>query len=116
MPILAGFEGLARNTDHVEDTDSWGIMFDPQYKGFTSYIVSDFLSVVMLYLGYDGDFVTYMDKPEEAQAATNAGARLPDQAQGHGAQATTTPARKCSRCSSTRTSTWRRPGPGRRPS
>jgi spermidine/putrescine transport system substrate-binding protein len=72
VPILAGFEGLARNTEQTEDVDSWSIMFDPQYKGYTSYIVSDFLSVVMTYLGYDGDFVSYVGKPEEAQAATNA--------------------------------------------
>lgn len=73
VPILAGFEGLARNTEYTKDVDSWSIMFDPQYKGYTSYIVSDFMSCVMLYLGYDGDFVTYIDKPEEAQAATDAG-------------------------------------------
>ena len=72
VPILAGFEALARNVDQTKDVDSWSILFDPQYKGFTSYIVSDFLSVVMTYLGYDGDFVSYFGKPEEAQAATNA--------------------------------------------
>ncbi|MBA3520066.1 MAG: extracellular solute-binding protein [Rhizobiales bacterium] len=71
LPILAGFEGLARNTEYTKASDSWGIMFDPEYKGLTSYIVSDFLSVTMLYLGDDGDFVTYTDKPEVAQAATN---------------------------------------------
>ena len=46
-------------------------MFDPQYKGLTSYIVSDFLTIVMHYLGHDGDFVSYVGKPEEAQKATN---------------------------------------------
>jgi spermidine/putrescine transport system substrate-binding protein len=70
-PILAGFEGLVRNTEQVKDTDSWGVMFDPQYKGLTSYIVGDFLSVTMLYLGHDGDFVIYEGKPEEAKKATN---------------------------------------------
>jgi len=71
MPILAGFEGLAVNTDYVKGADSWGVMFDPQYKGLTSYIVSDFLSIAMQYLGYDGDFVTYADMPDLAQKATN---------------------------------------------
>jgi spermidine/putrescine transport system substrate-binding protein len=72
VPILAGFEGLARNTEYTENVDSWSIMFDPKYKGMTSYIVGDFLSCVMLYLGYDGDFVSYTDKPDEALKATNA--------------------------------------------
>ena len=71
LPILAGYEGLAINTQYVKDTDSWGVMFDPQYKGMTSYIVSDFMTIAMQYLGHDGDFVSYTDKPEEAQKATN---------------------------------------------
>jgi spermidine/putrescine transport system substrate-binding protein len=72
LPILAGFECLTYNPNYVEYTDTWGMMFDPKYEGLTSYIISDFLSIAMLYLGYDGDFVSYIDKPEEAQAATNA--------------------------------------------
>lgn len=72
LPILVGFEGLARNVDYVKEAPSWEVMFDPQYKGLTSYIVSDFLTIVMQYLGYDGDFTTYVGKPEEAQMATNA--------------------------------------------
>jgi spermidine/putrescine transport system substrate-binding protein len=72
LPILAGYEGLAINTNYVKDPQSWDVMFDPQYKGMTSYIVSDFMTITMKYLGYDGDFVTYVDKREEAQKATNA--------------------------------------------
>lgn len=72
VPILAGFECMTYNTDQVEYTDSWSMMFDPQYEGLTSYIISDFLSIAMMYLGYDGDFVQYADDPETAQAATNA--------------------------------------------
>ncbi|WP_119387858.1 extracellular solute-binding protein [Taklimakanibacter lacteus] len=72
LPILAGYEGLAINTSYVKDPQSWDVMFDPQYKGMTSYIVSDFMTIAMKYLGYDGDFVTYVDKREEAQKATNA--------------------------------------------
>ncbi|MGE0146674.1 MAG: extracellular solute-binding protein [Parvibaculaceae bacterium] len=72
LPILAGYEGLAVNTEYVKDPESWAVMFDPQYKGMTSYIVSDFMTIAMKYLGYDGDFVTYVDKREEAQKATDA--------------------------------------------
>ena len=71
LPILAGYEGLARNVDYVKDAPSWEIMFDPEYKGQTSYIVSDFMTIAMQYLGHDGDFVTYADKPDIAQKATN---------------------------------------------
>ena len=66
LPILAGYEGLARNVDYVKEAPSWDVMFDPQYKGLTSYIVSDFMTIVMQYLGHDGDFVTYVDKPDVA--------------------------------------------------
>lgn len=71
LPILVGFEGLAINTDYVKEADSWGVMFDPQYKGLTAYILNDFLSLAMLYLGDDGDFVSYVGKPDAAQAAAN---------------------------------------------
>lgn len=71
LPLLAGFEGLARNTDYTKPNDSWAIMFDEQYKGLTSYIISDFISLTMLYQGNDGDYVTYENKPDVAQAATN---------------------------------------------
>jgi len=72
IPILAGYEGLARNTDYVGNSDSWEVMFDKKYERMTSYVVSDFLQITMLYLGADGDFTSYIDKPAEAQAATNA--------------------------------------------
>ncbi|AJY45638.1 extracellular solute-binding protein [Martelella endophytica] len=72
VPLLAGFEGMVRNTDYTKASDSWELMFDPEYKGMTTYIISDFLSITMKYLGYDGDYVEYVGKPEEAQAATNA--------------------------------------------
>ena len=71
LPVLAGYEGLARNTEYVKEADSLEIMFDPQYEGQTSYIVSDFLTLTMQYLGYDGDFVSYVDKLDLAQKATN---------------------------------------------
>src|SRR5690606_11451321 len=68
VPLLAGFEGLARNTEYTKDSDSWSIMFEDEFKGLTSYIISDFLSIVMRYQGNDGDYVTYGDKPDVAQA------------------------------------------------
>lgn len=71
LPILAGFEGLARNTEYAKDAESWAVMFEPKFKGFTSYMVGDFLSITMRYLGHDGDFTAYIGKPEEAQKATN---------------------------------------------
>lgn len=69
VPLLAGFEGLVRNTDMSDASDSWEIMFDEKYKGFTTYILSDFISIMMKYQGNDGDFVTYDGKPEAARAA-----------------------------------------------
>lgn len=71
VPLLAGFEGLVRNTDYTKPSDSWGIMFEDEFKSLTTYIISDFLSITMLYQGNDGDYVTYEDKPDVAQAATN---------------------------------------------
>jgi spermidine/putrescine transport system substrate-binding protein len=71
VPLLAGFEALARNTEYTKASDSWSILFDPEYKSYTSYIISDFLSITMRYLGKDGDYVTYEGKREEAQQATN---------------------------------------------
>lgn len=72
VPILAGYEALARNTELTEPSDSWGIMFDPKYKGMTSYILSDFFSIVMLWQGNDGDFVTYENRAEAEAAAAEA--------------------------------------------
>ncbi|WAC28483.1 extracellular solute-binding protein [Ancylobacter sp. SL191] len=71
VPLLAGFEGLARNTQYTKPTQTWGYMFESEFKGLTSYIISDFLSIVMKYQGNDGDYVTYEGKPEIAQAATD---------------------------------------------
>lgn len=71
VPLLAGFEGLARNTEYTKASDSWAIMFDDEYEQLTSYIVSDFLSITMKYQGTDGDYVTYEDKKDIAQEATN---------------------------------------------
>jgi len=68
VPILSGAEVLAWNTEVVpeEDTRSWSVLFDPEYQGQVAYIIQDMLSVAMLYLGYDGNMIEYMDNPEKA--------------------------------------------------
>lgn len=69
-PILSGAEVLAWNTEIVsaDETASWDVMFSDEYAGQTAYIIQDMMSVVMLYLGYDGNMVAYMDDPEKAAA------------------------------------------------
>lgn len=73
VPILAGAEVLAYNTDVVtpEEASSWDVMFDPKYKGQIAYVVQDMLSVMMLYKGYDGNMVAYMDDPVKAAKIVN---------------------------------------------
>ncbi len=68
VPILAGAEIMAYNTEFVtkEEARSWDVMFNPKYKGQTALIVQDMMSIVMLYLGYDGNMVAYMDDPAKA--------------------------------------------------
>jgi spermidine/putrescine transport system substrate-binding protein len=67
-PILSGAEVMAFNTEVIDPADatSWDIMFDPQYQGQTAYIIQDMMSVVMLYKGYDGNMIEYMDDPQKA--------------------------------------------------
>ncbi|MEO1102379.1 MAG: extracellular solute-binding protein [Pseudomonadota bacterium] len=74
-PILSGAEVLAYNTEVVspDEVTSWDIMFGDKYAGQTAYIIQDMMSVVMLYLGYDGNMVEYMDDPDKAaQVVTEA--------------------------------------------
>lgn len=68
VPILSGAEVLAYNTEIVgeDEVRSWDVMFDPKYQAQTAYIIQDMMSVVMLYLGYDGNMIEYMDDPEKA--------------------------------------------------
>jgi len=68
-PILSGAEVLAWNTEAVpaEKTNSWDVLFDPEYKQQTAYIIQDMMSIIMLYKGYDGNMVEYMDDPEKAR-------------------------------------------------
>ena len=69
-PILSGCEVLAYNTEVItpEQARSWDVMFDPQYAGQTAYTIQDMMSIVMLYLGYDGNMVDYIDDPQKAAA------------------------------------------------
>jgi spermidine/putrescine transport system substrate-binding protein len=67
-PILSGAEVLAYNTEIVtpEEAKSWDVMFDKKYEGQTAYIIQDMMSVMMLYKGYDGNMIEYIDNPEKA--------------------------------------------------
>ena len=67
-PILSGAEVMAYNTEVVtpEEAKSWDVMFDEKYSGQIAYIIQDMMSVLMLYKGYDGNMVEYMDDPDEA--------------------------------------------------
>ena len=61
-PILAGAEILAYNKNVVskEEARSWDVLFSEKYKGRNALILQDMMSIVMLYLGYDGNMVEYM--------------------------------------------------------
>jgi len=69
-PILSGAEILAYNTELVspEEARSWDVLFSEKYKQQTAYIIQDMMSIVMLYKGYDGNMVEYLDDPEKAAA------------------------------------------------
>ncbi|WP_099827944.1 ABC transporter substrate-binding protein [Oceaniglobus indicus] len=68
-PILSGMEVLSYNTDYVtaEEAQTWDTLFSEKYKGQTAYIIQDMLSIVMLMMGYDGNFIEYAD--DHARAA-----------------------------------------------
>ena len=67
-PILSGMEVLAYNTDVVsaEEAESWDVLFSDKYAKQTAYIIQDTVSIIILKLGYDGNMVAYLDKPDEA--------------------------------------------------
>jgi len=75
VPILAGAEVLAYNSELVskEEASSWDVMFSDKFAGQTAYILQDLMSIVMLYLGYDGNMIGYDEaKAKEAvDAAKN---------------------------------------------
>jgi spermidine/putrescine transport system substrate-binding protein len=75
VPILAGAEVMAYNTELVtpEEALSWDVLFGEKFAGQTAYILQDLMSIVMLYLGYDGNMIGYDDaKAAEAVAAAKA--------------------------------------------
>lgn len=67
-PILSGAEVLAYNTEVVseEEAQTWDTLFSEKYANQTAYILQDMMSVVMLYLGHDGNMVAYLDDPQRA--------------------------------------------------
>lgn len=69
-PVLSGAEVLAYNTEVVSEEEAltWDTLFSDKYAGQTAYILQDMMSVVMLYKGYDGNMVEYLDDPEKAAA------------------------------------------------
>jgi len=71
-PLAIGSERLIANVDKAGRPDSWGAMFDPKFKGRTTYSIEDFLQCVMAYQGADGTFMAYLNKPDGAQKAVNA--------------------------------------------
>ncbi len=77
VPILAGAEVLAYNSDIVsaEEARSWDVIFSDKYAGQNAYIMQDFMSIVMLYLGYDGNMIGY-DQAKAAEAVNAAKAFL----------------------------------------
>jgi spermidine/putrescine transport system substrate-binding protein len=70
VPILSGAEVMAYLPDYVskEEAKSWDVMFSEKYKGQTALILQDMFSIVMLYLGYDGNMIEYMDDPAKMKA------------------------------------------------
>lgn len=73
VPILSGAEILAYNPKFVkrEEARSWDVLFSEKYKGRTALIIQDMFSIVMLYLGYDGNMIKYMDDPAKAASIVN---------------------------------------------
>jgi spermidine/putrescine transport system substrate-binding protein len=73
VPLVVGANVLVWDTREVTPApDSWGAMFDPKYKGRTTYDIEDFLLCTMQLQGADPTFVSYLDHPEEAAKAVNA--------------------------------------------
>lgn len=72
-PILSGAEVFAYNKEVVSDEEAqtWATLFSDDYAGQSAYIIQDMMSIIMLYLGYDGNMVEYIDDPEKAAAIVN---------------------------------------------
>ena len=64
---------MAYNTDMASPSgeSTWDMLFSDDWAGQNAYIIQDMFSIVMLYLGYDGNMVAYMDNPDEAARIVN---------------------------------------------
>lgn len=73
VPLVIGADVLVYHTEDVKPApDSWGAMFDPKYRGRTTYDIEDFLLCTMLYQGADPSFASYLKDPAAAERAVAA--------------------------------------------
>lgn len=75
VPLLAGIEAMAYNTDYVDEADrhSWDSIFSEKYANQTAYILDGMFGIVLIMMGYDPNLVAYLDDHEKAQAVVNEG-------------------------------------------
>jgi spermidine/putrescine transport system substrate-binding protein len=71
VPLMTGAEVAIYNTERVKSMDSWATMFDPRYKGQTTYVIEDFMSCMLLYLGYANAVGADAENPAVVQKAVN---------------------------------------------
>ena len=73
VPWIIGANVLVYDTREISPApDSWGAMFDPKYRGRTTYDIEDFLECTMLLQGADPTFLSYVGKPDAAKRAVDA--------------------------------------------
>ena len=73
IPLVLAADVLVYDTREVTPApDSWGVMFDPRYRGRVTYDIEDFLQCTMLLQGADPTFMAYLGNPAEAARAVNA--------------------------------------------
>jgi spermidine/putrescine transport system substrate-binding protein len=73
VPLVIGANVLVSDINEVSlAPDSWGVMFDPNYRGRVTYDIEDFLLCTMALQGADPTFVSYVSDPPAAARAVNA--------------------------------------------
>ena len=73
VPLVVGANVLVYDTAAVSPAPaSWGAMFDPKYRGRTTYDIEDFLLCTMLLQGADPTFASYSGNPAAAAQAVDA--------------------------------------------
>lgn len=73
VPLVIGANVLVSDIGAVSPApDSWGVMFDPRYRGRVTYDIEDFLLCTMALQGADPTFVSYLSDPAAAARAVNA--------------------------------------------